>query len=108
MNKKLQISKNRTLAIAITIVLAFSMTASMILIPAVHAAYDIPTYAYISAAPNPTGVGQGVEIIMWVQVIFGNNAEIPNNYRFSEGTAPPIQVGYSLLLLQMVQTQRKP
>ncbi|MGO8805485.1 MAG: hypothetical protein ACLQO7_02625 [Candidatus Bathyarchaeia archaeon] len=87
MNKKLQISKNRTLAIAITIVLAFSMTASMILIPAVHAAYDIPTYAYISAAPNPTGVGQGVEIIMWVQVIFGNNAEIPNNYRFSEGTA---------------------
>jgi len=24
---------------------------------------------------------------MWVNVIFGNNAEIPNNYRFSEGTA---------------------
>jgi hypothetical protein len=87
MNKKMQISKNRTLAIVVTIVLAFSMTASMILVPTVHAGYNIPVYAYISAAPNPTGVGQGVEIIMWVQVIFGNNAEIPNNYRFSEGTA---------------------
>jgi len=58
MNKKLQISKNRTLAIAVTIILSFSMTASMLLVPAVHAAYNIPTYAYISAAPNPTGVGQ--------------------------------------------------
>jgi len=83
----LQISKNRTLAIAITIILSFSMTASMMLAPTAHASTNIPVYAYISAAPNPTGVGQGVEVIMWVNVIFGNNAEIPNNYRFSEGTA---------------------
>jgi len=83
MNKKLQISKNRTLAITITIILAFSMTASMMLVPIAHASDNIPVYAYINVAPNPTGVNQRVEIIMWVNVLFGGNAEIPNNYRFT-------------------------
>ena len=72
MNKKLQISKNRTFAIAIAIVLAFSMTASMMLMPRVHARRVIfQCIAYINAAPNPTGVGQRVEVIMWVNVIYG-------------------------------------
>ncbi len=67
MNKKLQITKNRTLAIAITIILSFSMTASMIFLPSVMRSTNIPVFAYISAAPNPSGVGQQSEIIMWVQ-----------------------------------------
>jgi len=95
MNKKLQISKNRTLAIAITIILSFSMTASMLFLPSAHAATNIPVYAYISAAPNPTGVGQQSEIIMWVNVIFGNNAEIPNSYRFSN---PPETPSWTLVI----------
>ena len=78
-------AKNKTVAIAIAIFLMFSMGTSMMLIPSVHAQTSsgtIPVFAYISAAPNPTGVGQQVEIIMWLQVIFGGNAELDNNYRF--------------------------
>ena len=85
-----KISNNKTGAIAIAIFFILSMSASMMLLPTTSAqasSTNITTYAYISAAPNPTGVGQQVEIIMWVQVIFGNNAMIPNNYRFGEGTA---------------------
>ena len=83
------IHKNKVLAIAITLLFAFSMTASMMLIPNAHAAapYNIPIYAYINASPNPAGVGQQVEVIMWVQTVFGvdggNIAELTNNYRFS-------------------------
>jgi hypothetical protein len=83
----MNIRKSRNLAIAISILLAFSMTASMMLMPAARASSNIPVYAYINVSPNPTGVGQGVEIIMWVNVIFGgtggpNAAAIPNDYRF--------------------------
>jgi len=62
------------------------MTASMLMIPGAHADTTIPVFAYINASPNPTGVGQQVEIIMWVQVIFGANAELINSYRFSGWT----------------------
>jgi len=34
-------------------------------------------------SPNPTGVGQQVEIIMWVEGVFGGNAELTNTYRFA-------------------------
>ncbi|HMK94967.1 MAG TPA: PQQ-binding-like beta-propeller repeat protein [Candidatus Limnocylindrales bacterium] len=75
------------MAILIATLLSFSMTASMMLIPSAHAQGNLVTYAYINVAPNPTGLGQRVEIIMWVEPVFGNNAELINNYRFSEGTA---------------------
>jgi len=79
--------KGKTLAILIAAILTISMGASMTsrtLIPSVHAAstYTIPMYAYISVSPNPTGVGQGVEVIMWLEQLFGGNAELTNNYRF--------------------------
>ena len=89
----MQIAKNKTAAIAISIFFIFSMTASMMLIPSAHASATLPTYAYINAEPNPTGVGQQVEIIMWVQWVFGAGAndafgaELTNTYRFGEGTA---------------------
>jgi hypothetical protein len=82
----MKIAKNKTLAILIAALLSFSMTASMMLIPSAHAQTNLVTYAYINAAPNPTGVGQQVEIIVWVEPVFGNNAELINNYRFSTGT----------------------
>jgi len=81
-NKLTKSIKSKTGAIAIAIFFIFSMSASMMLFPSVHAQTTIPVYAYINVSPNPTGVGQGVEIIMWVNVIFGGNAEIPNTYRF--------------------------
>ena len=52
----------------------FSISASMILMPAVKAqtpGETIPTFAYISVSPNPVGTGQSVEVIIWLnQVIF--------------------------------------
>ena len=84
---KMNITKNRNIAIAIAIFLAFSMTASMMLIPQVHAATGtIPIFAYINAEPNPCGIGQSIEVIMWVQQIYGGNAELTNNYRFTNWT----------------------
>ena len=80
--------KNKSMAILIAAILTFSMTASMMLIPSAHASTSpsLVTYAYISVAPNPTGIGQRVEIIMWVEPVFGDNAELINTYRFGSGT----------------------
>ncbi len=77
------ISKHKIQAIAIAIFLTLSMCASMMLMPSVHAATTIPSFNYISVSPNPTGVGQQVEIIMWVEGVFGGNAELTNTYRFA-------------------------
>ena len=93
-----KISNNKTGAIAIAIFLMFSMSASMMLLPTTSAqapSTTIPVFAYINAAPNPTGVGQSVEIIMWVQVVFGTNAELINDYRFSN---PPETPSWTLVV----------
>src|SRR5208283_555898 len=80
--------KGKTLAILIAAILTISMGASMTsrtLIPSVHAAstYTVSMYAYINVSPNPTGVNQQVEIIMWLEQIFGQNAQLTNTYRFT-------------------------
>ena len=58
--------------------------ASIMVLPSTTAhtpAWSIPTYAYINASPSPVGVGQSVEIIMWLnQVIDG--ASLTNAVRF--------------------------
>jgi outer membrane protein assembly factor BamB len=62
-----RMTKNKTIAIAIFLML--SIGASMMLIPTTDAhtpALKIVTFAYINAAPNPVGVGQLTNIIMWV------------------------------------------
>ena len=81
----MQISKNKTAAIAIAIFLTFSMGASLILMPTTMAhtpAWNIPTYAYINASPNPVGVGQSVLVIMWLTNLFSPAAGLGNDYRF--------------------------
>jgi hypothetical protein len=80
----MNIRKSRNVAIAISILLAFSMTASMMLIPTANAhtpAYKIPTFAYINVGPNPVGVGQQTYIIMWLDKLY-ENAYTSNTYRF--------------------------
>jgi hypothetical protein len=80
----MRFAKNKTAAIAIAIFLMLSMTASMMLIPNANAhtpAWKIPTYAYINAAPNPVGVGQRVEVIMWLNLVI-DSAAIGNDIRF--------------------------
>ncbi len=81
----MQIGKNKKAAIAIAIFLMFSMSASLCLIPTASAhipAWNIPTYAYINAEPNPVGVGQNVLVIMWLTNLFSPAAGLGNDYRF--------------------------
>jgi hypothetical protein len=97
------INKNKISAIAIVLILTLSMSVSMILTPNVSAhssPWQIPTYAYIVAEPNPVGVNQSVNIYMWLDAIYGviggataavnNNAStaagalLANNYRFHD------------------------
>ena len=84
-------NNKKIITIAITILL-LSMSASTGLMPKVsahHPGYQIPTFAYISAHPDPIGVGQSVNVFMWVNQIFGvgvgdasSYALLSNNYRF--------------------------
>jgi hypothetical protein len=65
----MQIAKNKTTAIAIAIFLMLSMTASTMPVPNANAhspAWTIISYAYMTVEPNLVGVGQTVDVCMWV------------------------------------------
>jgi hypothetical protein len=96
--RKMQKLKNKTMAIMIALILTVSIGASTALIPSASAhtpSWNIPTYAYIVAEPNPIGVGQQMVVYMWVNQIFGDSATettdpattsaamITDNFRFS-------------------------
>ena len=71
-----------TIIVASLVVL---MASSMILLPvptvtAHTPGWDIPTYAFVSAVPNPIGVGQRVDILMWLDKV-RSGATITNEYR---------------------------
>ena len=91
----MKILKNKIAAITISVLFMLSMTASMMLLPNAKASSFIPVFAYINASPNPTGVGQQTEIIMWVQVVFGYNALLTNQYRFGN---PPLTPSWTLII----------
>ncbi len=97
----MQINKNRILAIAIVILLMSSISFSTMLIPKASAhtpAWQIPTFAYIVAEPNPIGVGQSLFVYLWLDAVYGaaggttatigtnastaSAALTANNYRF--------------------------
>jgi hypothetical protein len=60
-------NKKSVLAIALILILAISVTASLMPFANAHTpAWEVPTYAYLSTAPNPVGVGQLVNIIFWL------------------------------------------
>jgi len=76
--------RNRFLTIVIAMFLIISMSASIILIPNANAhtpAWNMPTFAYIQAMPNPVGVGQQVYIYIWLTTTFEGTNKI-NDYRF--------------------------
>jgi len=77
-------AKNKTLVIAIAMLLAFSMTASMMLVPSASAhtpPWTIKPFAYISVNPNPVGVDQQVTVYMWLDQLY-DQAVLGNDYRF--------------------------
>jgi len=68
----MKILKNKTMAILIAAVLTLSMGAPMMLTVSAHTpAWNIPTYAYITATPNPIGVGQTMQVYMWLDMVYG-------------------------------------
>ena len=80
----MKISKNKHGAILIATLLIISIAASMTLTPTTSAhtpALAIPTYAYIIPGTNPIGVGQPVNIIMWLDTVIGG-AYPTNDIRF--------------------------
>jgi len=71
--KRMQ-NKNKSLAILIALLLTISTVSSLMLIPNANAhtpAWQIPTYAYIVAAPSPIGVGQQAHVYMWLDAVYG-------------------------------------
>ena len=75
----------KTSAILIVTILAISISASSVLVPNTSAhtpSWDIPTFAYINAAPNPIGVGQKASIIMWIDDTYDPSSLLSNTYRF--------------------------
>ena len=79
----MQFSKNKTMAILIALILVSSTAISIIAFPTAEAhtpVWSIQTTAYISAEPNPVGVGQNVEIVMLLNWVFPG-ALIQNNIR---------------------------
>jgi hypothetical protein len=63
------ISKNKKISL-LTIALILTMTASAILtIPTASAhtpTWQIPTFAFMSVTPNPVGVNQRIDVVMWL------------------------------------------
>jgi hypothetical protein len=88
------ILKNKIATIAIAIFLTFSMGASIMLLPSASAhtpPWNLPTYAYIWASPNPVGVNQTASVYMWLTNYYygsavGNDLTF-NGYEFTI-TAP--------------------
>jgi FOG: WD40-like repeat len=80
----MRIRNNKTKTLAICLLFAISIMTSMMLVSetSAHApAWNIPTFAYISASPNPIGVGQQALIVFWLTNTY-DSAAVTNNYRF--------------------------
>ena len=80
--KKMKSSSKTATAIALLMI--FSMTAALMVIPSTKAhtpSWEIQTYAYVTALPNPVGVGQYTLIYMWLNSLF-DGADLANDYRF--------------------------
>ncbi len=81
----MQILNNKSVAILIAIFLMSSMLASTLLVPNTSAhqpAWQIPTYAYVTANPSPVGVNQQVLVVMWLDKLIDPTTAIINDWRF--------------------------
>jgi len=67
--EKRKMSKKR-IAIAVSVFLMFAMITSLASLPvkAHDPPWDLPTFSYVNVAPNPTGVGQPVNVNFWLNV----------------------------------------
>jgi hypothetical protein len=61
-----------TSAVAMVLLVLLSLAALMVVVPEASAhtpPWSIPTFAYISAAPNPIGVGQQAFLVFWLDKV---------------------------------------
>jgi outer membrane protein assembly factor BamB len=80
------ISKSKTTASFIALLLLFALAVSLFALPAANAhtpAWEIPTFAFINVAPDPVGVGQTVLVVVWLDKMPGG-VDITNDIRFHD------------------------
>ena len=69
---KMKFSKNKIAAMTISVLFVLSMTASIMIMPTASAhnpPISIPTYSFLNVAPNPIGLGQSVQVNMWLDKV---------------------------------------
>ncbi len=65
-------STHKVAATLTTLFLALILTSTLVALPNVSAhdpPQEVPTYAYLTAAPDPVGVGQPVSLIFWLDKV---------------------------------------
>lgn len=85
----MQTLKNKTIAMAVVLLLTISMGASISLIPNATAhnsatdktVWNIPTFAHIYATINPIGIGQQEPVYLFLTPTYPDTSVL-NNYRF--------------------------
>jgi hypothetical protein len=80
----MKMQKDKTTAIATTLILLFSIAASAAFIPNVSAhdpSWEIATFPHIYVETDPVGVGQTAYVYMWLTPTYPDEA-VTNDYRF--------------------------
>lgn len=75
----------KILSTAIVLFIIFSAAFTVLPLPKVYAhtpPWQIKTYAYLTASPNPVGVGQQVLVVFWVDKVFDPTITVSNDWRF--------------------------
>jgi outer membrane protein assembly factor BamB len=79
--QKIVFSKKRSSIIALFLVLSIAIPMTTLSTSSAHTpSWDIISYAYVTSAPNPVGVGQTAYIYMWVDTPL-NGAVVTNDVR---------------------------
>jgi outer membrane protein assembly factor BamB len=87
----MKLQKNKIVTVAL--VLLLSTTLCFFALPSIASAHtppwtNIPTFAYVSTQPNPVGVNQPTEIVMWID-------KVPPS---AAGTAGDRWTGYTIII----------
>ena len=76
--------KSKFFVLAIAAILLVSMGTAILELPLANAhtpAWQVPTFAYVQAVPNPIGVGQTATVYMWLSNTYADALKT-NDYRF--------------------------
>ena len=82
--KKMQIERKKITATVLALFLISATAISLVALPTVNAhtpPSQIPTWAYLSVAPNPIGVGQRLFVVLWLDAVLPG-ATVENDIRF--------------------------